>query len=494
MLDLSGFSSDLPRYDVAKLVYQRFEGSSSVQSIQFVPGKNVQITFKDSKTKESIEKHEYITINDVRCAVVGGGPKVQNVLIQHYPFEEDNHRLWIALSSFGEVRDIHYQHYPDLCSISTGTRVVKMVLNSPNPRSLDVGGYMCKTWCVGQPVECDICQGGHVSKNCPLKGKCRRCLESGHMARDCKNPPKSWSAGVSSGGIAVEASGTAGGAAAGVLDPTPAEALGRGPSSELQPSGSDASRSWGSVMDMRDNELSPPSFGVGLVADDTIRNLSNESNDNISNTVVIDEGDVVTVESSTVDGNKNNSGKNSNNSNKNSNVYNSNNATIRLSSNETISNTEVIDEGDVVTAENCVNNTDESNKHNSDKNSNNSNKNSNEDICSNTELSNELSQSQDSSSSDLSQSVLLGDAEMIEATGVRKRGISSLMFRRMGLLLVSLLLAMGQRRECRLGLLLKSLGVLFMPICLLHLRLFLYVSVHKFLLLLNGSDHYFHQC
>ncbi|XP_044165183.1 serine/arginine-rich splicing factor RS2Z33-like [Acropora millepora] len=372
VLDLSRFSSDLPRYDVAKMVYKRFEGSASVQSIQFVPGKNVQITFKDSKNKESIEKHEYITINDVRCAVVGGGPRVQNVLIHHYPFEEDNHRLWIALSSFGEVRDIQYQHYPDLCSISTGTRVVKMVRNSPIPRSLDVGGYMCKTWYVGQPVECDICQGGHVSKNCPLKGKCRRCLESGHMARDCKNPPKSWSAGVSSGGIAVAASGTAGGAAAGVLDPTPAEASGRGPSSELQPSGSYVSRSRASVMDMRDNELSPPSFGEGLVADDTIRNLSNESNDDISNTVVIDEGEVVTVESSvnnTVDGNKNNSGKNSNNSNKNSNV--------------------------------------------------------NQDIFSNTELSNEQSQSQDSSSSDLSQSVLLGDAEMIEASGVRKRGISS---------------------------------------------------------------------
>ena len=187
-LDLSGFSS----YDVAKMVYKRFEGSSSVQSIQFVPGKNVQITLKDSKTKESIEKHGYITINDARCAVVGGGPKVQNVLIHHYPFEEDNHRFWIALSSFGEVRDIQYQHYPDLCSISTGTRVVKMVRNSPIPRSLDVGGYMCKTWYVGQPVECDICQGGRILKNCPLKGKCRRCLESGHMARDCKNPPKSW--------------------------------------------------------------------------------------------------------------------------------------------------------------------------------------------------------------------------------------------------------------------------------------------------------------
>ena len=184
-------------------------------------------------------------------------------------------------------------------------------------------------------------------------------------------------------------------------------------------------------MDMRDKELSPSSFGEGVVADDTITNLSNESSDNISNIVVIDEGDVVTVESSvnnTVEGNKNNRDKNSNNSNKNSNVSNSNNATNRFLSNEsndTIGNTEVIDEGDVVTAENCVNNTDESTKHNYDKNSNNSNKNSNVNICSNAELSNGQSQSQDSSSSDLSQSVLLGDAEMIEASGVRKRGISS---------------------------------------------------------------------
>ena len=244
------------------------------------------------------------------------------------------------------------------------------------------------------------------------------------MARDCKNPTKSWGTRVSSGDIAVEASAIARGAAAGVLDPTLGEASGRALFSELQPSGSGVSLSWGSVMDMRDNELSPPSFGECVVADDTIRNLSNESNDDISNTVVIDEGDV-TFESSvnnTVEGNKNNSDKNSNNGNKNSNVNNSNNATIRFLSNESndnISNTEVIDEGVVVTAENSVNNTDERNERNCDKNSNNSNKNSN------AELSNEQSQSQDSSSSDLSQSVLLVDAEMIEASGVRKRGISS---------------------------------------------------------------------
>ena len=129
-----------------------------------------------------------------------------------------------------------------------------------------------------------------------------------------QEPPKSWGAGVSSGGVAVEASGTAGGAAAGALDPTPTEALGRAPSSELHPSGSVVFPSWGSVM--RGNELSPSSLGEGVVADGTIRNLSNESNDTISNTEVIDEGDV-TVESSvknTVESTKINSDKNSNNS------------------------------------------------------------------------------------------------------------------------------------------------------------------------------------
>ena len=83
---------------------------------------------------------------------------------------------------------------------------------------------------------------------------------------------------------------------------------------------------------------------------------------------------------------------------------------------------------------------------------------------------------------------------MIEASGARKQGITSVDVSSEGVLLLFLLLAKGQRRECRLGPLLKSLGAPSMPICLLQLRLFLYVSVLNGLLLLNGSDHYLHQC
>ena len=263
-------------------------------------------------------------------------------------------------------------------------------------------------------------------------------------------PPKSWGAGVSSGGVAVGASGTAGGVAAGVLDRTPAEASGRALSSELHSSGSFVLPcSWGSAVDLRDDELSPPSLGEGMVVDVTIRNLSIENNDTISNTEVIDDGDVVTVEGSVnnaVESNKNNSDKNSNNSNKNGNVNNSNNAEL---SNEP-----------------------------------------------STGHDNNQSQSHDSSSSDPSQSVLLEDAEMVEASGARKRGISSVDISSDGVPAPVLASRKGSKKRVSVkASFLKSLGALSMPACLLQPLLFLRVSVLKCLLplkLLNGSDHCLH--
>ena len=76
-----------------------------------------KLPLKILRLKKILRSTSIITINDVRCAVVGGGPKVQNVLIHHYPFEEDNHRLWIALSSFGEARDIQC-HVILICALS----------------------------------------------------------------------------------------------------------------------------------------------------------------------------------------------------------------------------------------------------------------------------------------------------------------------------------------------------------------------------------------
>ena len=89
-----------------------------------------------------------------------------------------------AMKRFGMVVGVRYQSYPSV-DVHNGTRLVRMIRNGPIPRFLDVGGYLCKVCYRGQPIVYDICGGGHVSHNCPLKGKCRICNQEGHYARNC---------------------------------------------------------------------------------------------------------------------------------------------------------------------------------------------------------------------------------------------------------------------------------------------------------------------
>ena len=93
----------------------------------------------------------------------GGGSERGNVLVFHLPYELDNEAFKVALQCFGSVLSVHHQQHPDT-SIHTGMRIVHMIRGAPIPWHMYVDGWSAKGWCPGQPVKCDICGEGHVSR------------------------------------------------------------------------------------------------------------------------------------------------------------------------------------------------------------------------------------------------------------------------------------------------------------------------------------------
>ena len=102
VVDISGLPATLSRYDVAKAIDERFSHKFTVKSVQFMPGKRVQVAFEGPEAKADIEQFEHVTICDIACSVVRSGPRVQNVPVYHYPFEDDKAPLLVVLSGFGE--------------------------------------------------------------------------------------------------------------------------------------------------------------------------------------------------------------------------------------------------------------------------------------------------------------------------------------------------------------------------------------------------------
>ena len=185
-LDVKEFADlGTTRPEVVSKIINSFHPIKPIVAVQFV-GYDAKVTFESEAHKREVMANEYVSIEGIECAVRGGGPRPQNVLVYNFPFEIPHAVVREALSPFGEVESVHFRHWTHAREICDGVRTVRMVRSRAISRNLVIDGFPVKISYPGQALECDICgESGHIAKNCSLRGKCLECRQSGHFQRNC---------------------------------------------------------------------------------------------------------------------------------------------------------------------------------------------------------------------------------------------------------------------------------------------------------------------
>ena len=217
-LDVSQLAATHDRKSVCELIVNHFVGHR-IRAVQFV-GTIAKVTFAVEASKQEVISHQAINISGVQCAVQGGGPRVQNVLIYNYPVEGPEDPIRRTLGAYGDIEDITFRHWTHLTDVCDGVRVVRMTRRMAIPRMMTIAEVNVKVSYAGQQQTCDLCHApGHIARTCPLRDKCFQCGLGGHFSRDCPQRRN-----YRDRDAVLDAT-----------DPTPAEAAGRSAAGNVPP-------------------------------------------------------------------------------------------------------------------------------------------------------------------------------------------------------------------------------------------------------------------
>ena len=170
--------------DVVSAIIDTFQPARPIAAVQFL-GYDAKVTFEWEAHKQEVMECEHIRINYVDCAVRGGGPRPQNVLIYNFPFEVSHEVVHGCLSVYGNVESVLFRHWTYV-RVCDGVCMVRMARSRAIPRNLVIDGCPVKVSYPKQVPECDTCvEFGHIARNCALRGKCLECRQPGHLCRDC---------------------------------------------------------------------------------------------------------------------------------------------------------------------------------------------------------------------------------------------------------------------------------------------------------------------
>ena len=159
--------------------------SDDLRCIQFLRSGKVRISFREEAARDRLLS-EGMRLDDQAIPVTRHAEKVTVLYIRDLPYEVASDDVIDFLSTHGEVLTAERSVNADFPTLCNGNRIVKMVLNEDIPHFLSIGGYQCRVWYRGQPIQCIVCrESGHRAQDCPLSGRCRYCHQPGHMAREC---------------------------------------------------------------------------------------------------------------------------------------------------------------------------------------------------------------------------------------------------------------------------------------------------------------------